>query len=52
MITDLDVNAVRQLLLKIQTDFDRIQSHINQTPESHLGDVPQDPNWEPPASST
>jgi hypothetical protein len=49
---ELDLNALRQLLLKIRTDFIRIQSHINQTPETHIGDVAQDPNWTPPESST
>lgn len=48
---DLSANAVRQLILKIKTDFQRIQSHINQTPESHIGEVAQDPNWVPAESS-
>lgn len=37
-----DLNAIRQLILKLKTDVQRIQSHINQTPESHIGDLPLD----------
>ncbi len=47
---ELDLAAVRQLLLRIKVDFERIQSHINQTPETHLGEVAQDPEFEFPES--
>lgn len=44
----LDLNAIRQTILLLKTDVKRLQSHINQTPESHIGDVPVDPAYVPP----